>query len=415
MKEKIKIGIEFLKKKIRLSVVFLTLLFGLLILAISYSYAFFTVQYEKQNTIQLVAGTFHYTLSGNSISSSGEINVSERGNTVVDVSLVSNNNIESAYQLVYQSVVRDGIHVFYYLGDDNSQPFGTIGTYSAEKKITIVIQNTTDTSSTIRLQVVGGLVGKDIELLPDMISVTEEIHSYAISTTNSQYGITTVKNQRTQESSTTGVFAFPNDTIEMSFQANDTYSHVATEIRASDGSILNTLDSNMTTFTVTEASTIHPSWKKEDLQILKLDQSSMSTWSMTLHEGSENIARYMPERYYLYFSFSDDMNSRYDMISDQNFLVNEYETLRFAGITYYATGPFTLTVALTYDRNQWLNSPAVSKYEVVTAPANSSFQYELDISERIGYQYPGVQILSNSQAFSLEIYDVIAIGKTFTP
>ena len=108
-------------------------------------------------------------------------------------------------------------------------------------------------------------------------------------------------------------------------------------------------------------------------------------------------------------------NKSLEQLIDKDFLVNEYETLRFAGITYYATGPFTLTIALTYDRNQWLNSPAVSKYEVVTAPANSSFQYELDISERTGYQYPGVQILSNSQAFSIEIYDVIAIGKTFTP
>ena len=62
MKEKIEIGIKFLKKKLRISVVFLTLLFGVLILAISYSYALFTIRHEQKNAVSLVAGTLVYTI-----------------------------------------------------------------------------------------------------------------------------------------------------------------------------------------------------------------------------------------------------------------------------------------------------------------------------------------------------------------
>ena len=50
-------------KKVRMSIIIITLFFGLVILGISYSYALFTISVEKQNVIALTAGSISYTLT----------------------------------------------------------------------------------------------------------------------------------------------------------------------------------------------------------------------------------------------------------------------------------------------------------------------------------------------------------------
>lgn len=63
MKEKAKKVFHFLKKRVRLSVIIGTLLFGVLLLIGSYSYAFYTISTEKENVLSLAAVRFDYVLN----------------------------------------------------------------------------------------------------------------------------------------------------------------------------------------------------------------------------------------------------------------------------------------------------------------------------------------------------------------
>ena len=124
MKEKIKIGIKFLKKKLRISVVFITLLFGLLILTISYSYAFYTIATEKKNVISLIAGQFSYQLSGANITNN-QVTVAPGTTFELPLVITSKNPVESNYQLYYEGTLPSGLKVSYI--KESGSPNGTIG------------------------------------------------------------------------------------------------------------------------------------------------------------------------------------------------------------------------------------------------------------------------------------------------
>ena len=158
MKEKIKIGIEFLKKKLRLSVVLLTLLFGLLILAISYSYAFFTVSLEKKDALTLTVGSLSYTLTSDSMNEKQEVTVKANSMLTFTVRLKSNNDINSLYQFYYSGTLPSGVSISY----KTSVPDGVIEK-GATEVIVLAIENKNNSSKTITIGVQGGLLNKPLE------------------------------------------------------------------------------------------------------------------------------------------------------------------------------------------------------------------------------------------------------------
>lgn len=181
MKEKIKIGIKFLKKKLRISVVFLTLLFGLLILTISYSYAFYTIATEKKNVISLTAGQFSYQLSGANITNN-QVTVAPGTTFELPLVITSKNPVESNYQLYYEGTLPSGLKVSYI--KESGSPNGTIGNNPNQKQLTLVIENNTSSNQNITLGIQGGLVNQENILLDNRTKI-DQVFSY-----NQTYGFT---------------------------------------------------------------------------------------------------------------------------------------------------------------------------------------------------------------------------------
>lgn len=154
------------KNKIRISVVFLTLFFGLLILAISYSYALFTIAVEKSSALSIVAGELNYQVDGSLLDSSD--NVIIPANTVwsFELSYTNLNDIATRYQLYYQLLNGEEDQIT--IGVKEGTSMDTVGdSFNAgqKKAVTLIIKNWGSTEATIHFGVNGGLVGHDLPVV----------------------------------------------------------------------------------------------------------------------------------------------------------------------------------------------------------------------------------------------------------
>lgn len=142
----------------RVSVIVVTLLLGALLLLISYSYAFYTISYEKKNALTLTAGSISYTLTSGSMNERQEVTVGANSMLTFTVNLKSNNEIDSLYQLYYSGTLPSGVTISY----KTSVPDGVIEK-GATEVIVLAIENTNSSSKTITIGVQGGLLDKPLE------------------------------------------------------------------------------------------------------------------------------------------------------------------------------------------------------------------------------------------------------------
>ena len=156
--QKKSLSFEFFKKRVRVSVIVVTLLLGALLLLISYSYAFYTISYEKKNALTLTAGSISYTLTSGSMNERQEVTVGANSMLTFTVNLKSNNEIDSLYQLYYSGTLPSGVTISY----KTSVPDGVIEK-GATEVIVLAIENTNSSSKTITIGVQGGLLDKPLE------------------------------------------------------------------------------------------------------------------------------------------------------------------------------------------------------------------------------------------------------------
>lgn len=156
--QKKSLSFEFFKKRVRVSVIVVTLLLGALLLLISYSYAFYTIFYEKKNALTLTAGSISYTLTSGSMNERQEVTVGANSMLTFTVNLKSNNEIDSLYQLYYSGTLPSGVTISY----KTSVPDGVIEK-GATEVIVLAIENTNSSSKTITIGVQGGLLDKPLE------------------------------------------------------------------------------------------------------------------------------------------------------------------------------------------------------------------------------------------------------------
>ena len=152
------LSFDFLKKRVRVSVIVVTLLLGALLLLISYSYAFYTISYEKKNALTLTAGSISYTLTSGSMNERQEVTVGANSMLTFTVNLKSNNEIDSLYQLYYSGTLPSGVTISY----KTSVPDGVIEK-GATEVIVLAIENTNSSSKIITIGVQGGLLDKPLE------------------------------------------------------------------------------------------------------------------------------------------------------------------------------------------------------------------------------------------------------------
>ena len=137
----------------------------LLIISIGYfyaSYAFFNNTKEEHGKLNIVAGDLKYKLESDSLDNGKiVIGASETKEFIVD--LTSLNEIDSKYELYYRlDTDNSDINVAY----SSSTVDSVSGTIEAKgkKTITVKIENNGNTSSTVYIGVVGGLVNKKLVL-----------------------------------------------------------------------------------------------------------------------------------------------------------------------------------------------------------------------------------------------------------
>lgn len=152
------LSFDFLKKRVRVSVIVVTLLLSALLLLISYSYAFYTIFYEKKNALTLTAGSISYTLTSGSMNERQEVIVGANSMLTFTVNLKSNNEIDSLYQLYYSGTLPSGVTISY----KTSVPDGVIEK-GATEVIVLAIENTNSSSKIITIGVQGGLLDKPLE------------------------------------------------------------------------------------------------------------------------------------------------------------------------------------------------------------------------------------------------------------
>ena len=172
MKEKVKKVFHFLKKRVRLSVIIVTLLFGVLLFIGSYSYAFYTISTEKENVLSLAAIRFNYVLN-EQYENEMTLSFTEQEISEFPISIQANNLLASSWQLYYVDPNSTDIAVYYQ--EEGSFPYGNIDP-NGNVTVTLVIQNRSGKSGNLTIGVQGGLVDKELILSPNRIRIDDAIY-----------------------------------------------------------------------------------------------------------------------------------------------------------------------------------------------------------------------------------------------
>jgi len=154
MKKLLKINIEKFYIIMTLSIIS--------IIFITYSsFAVFTLKKEKQ-IINIVTGSLNYNLNINQITI-------EAGKTkLVKIEIQSQNTIDSYYQLIYD---KENIIVEYIKEKD--PPYGQIKS-NETKQIHLVITNSQSIEEQINFDIIGGFIGKKLEIPQEKLAIEKE-------------------------------------------------------------------------------------------------------------------------------------------------------------------------------------------------------------------------------------------------
>lgn len=136
------------------------LLVIIVVTTICFSYGFFTAKLEKNGRLNVVAGTLNYKLESLELTNN-TINIDANTIKVIDVDIISLNDIDSKYILYYETN-NDDVQVVYDV-NSASLPEGVIN-FGEKKTVTVIIKNNTDMPTNINFKIVGGLVNRELVL-----------------------------------------------------------------------------------------------------------------------------------------------------------------------------------------------------------------------------------------------------------
>ena len=195
------------------------------------------------------------------------------------------------------------------------------------------------------------------------------------------------------------------------------FTYMGAKVLNASGSVIQTLSSDSRSFTMPQqAVTIRPSWRKNDLYVIKVDSKAASSWTIGKHEGeTPALISYISSRNYIAFgSPFNENDTRYDVVSNSKFDVTDYESIVGTGSEYNnseCTPNMTVSVGIISNHSTWVNGGygVASKY--ISSP--QSFSIKGNISSYSGNYYVGVQFLSH-KCGSAEFTNVYLVGKTYS-
>jgi len=212
--------------------------------------------------------------------------------------------------------------------------------------------------------------------------------------------------------------AVPGATVTFTTTPSSNFTYYGAGIYNSSGTLVSTLSSTQKSFTMPNyAVTIRPKWKRNDLYVLKLDATAVTTWSLAKHEGSTPaLLTYNSSRNYIPYGApsSSSENSRYDMVTDKAFDVTDFQTLTAVGSVYVYPGSncspkLYFYTSLVSNRSTWVNGGV----SVGSQTSAGVITITSDISSRTGNYYIGLQFLSNYSCGSAEFTSVLLTGKVY--
>ena len=173
-------------KKGKMLYVSVLALVAILFSAAYLSYAFFMRKFEFNGKLNIVAGTLNYRLESEQLNSNNQMTIPAEETVIFDIDVVSLNTIDSQYALYYTSSCNN-ISVKYINID--KLPSDEINK-DARNRVTLKIQNTCNTASTINFGVLGGFKnnnintsGKNIITIQGNITASDLIYSNPTYTT----------------------------------------------------------------------------------------------------------------------------------------------------------------------------------------------------------------------------------------
>lgn len=387
MKEKAKKVFHFLKKRVRLSVIIVTLLFGVLLLIGSYSYAFYTISTEKENVLSLAAVRFDYVLN-EQYENKMTLSFTEQEISEFPISIQANNLLTSSWQLYYLDPNSTDITVYYQ--EEESLPYGNIDP-NGNVTVTLVIQNRSGKSGNLTIGVQGGLVDKELILSPNQIRIDEAYPSTLPILVDSVTGGKT----------TTVASAKPGEVITLTNTPNSGFSYYgATVTNTETKEVLTTLSSSQKTFTMPDYGvTVRPKWLYESKKILWYNEVSAGTWIDGRTDGCGSSFRLFDNGTTLRFDTS--CRTRKDAWRNLNIDLTHYSSLV---VQILASGPTTFSAVVSTSTSSWVHYTSGNK----SVTTNGGWvSVNLDLTNITGNRYLGVQALYDSGSVTI---DAIRLG-----
>lgn len=387
MKEKAKKVFHFLKKRVRLSVIIITLLFGLLLFIGSYSYAFYTISTEKENVLSLAAVRFDYVLN-EQYENKMTLSFTEQEISEFPISIQANNLLTSSWQLYYLDPNSTDITVYYQ--EEGSLPYGNIDP-NGNVTVTLVIQNRSGKSGNLTIGVQGGLVDKELILSPNQIRIDEAYPSTLPIFVDSVTGGKT----------TTVASAKPGEVITLTNTPNSGFSYYGgTVTNTETKEVLTTLSSSQKTFTMPDYGvTVRPKWLYESKKILWYNEVSAGTWIDGRTDGCGSSFRLFDNGTTLRFDTS--CRTRKDAWRNLNIDLTHYSSLV---VQILASGPTTFSAVVSTSTSSWVHYTSGNK----SVTTNGGWvSVNLDLTNITGNRYLGVQALYDSGSVTI---DAIRLG-----
>jgi len=126
----------------------------------SFSYAIWSNKSEQRGKLNIVAGNLNYELVSSDLTNNS-ITIPANTSKTIEIEITSLNNIESKYELYYQT---DSSIIIGYSLDTIDNPTGIIGQRSS-KKVTVTIKNRSSSPATITFGCQGGFSSEELVLV----------------------------------------------------------------------------------------------------------------------------------------------------------------------------------------------------------------------------------------------------------
>ena len=143
-----------------------TLVVVLITVLLCASYAVFTNVQEGKGKLNIVAGDLKYSIESNDLTN-GEISIESNTTKQLDIKITSLNDVDSAYELYYLvnniTDIPSGLIIRYNSSSANL-PKGDKMSKDETRTISIIIENSTSATHTIKFAVQGGLINRDLVL-----------------------------------------------------------------------------------------------------------------------------------------------------------------------------------------------------------------------------------------------------------